>query len=167
MPAYEGRHTISQLIQPECCVFSWQLQGSVSEGQRTPSTGLRGCSQQNSCTKGQYTQPCTAVTSVTQCRVPITWPALKNSKHDWLKVPAFETAGTSDLACQVCMLVKSRLDQDIGDKSDVGELVPSDWGQAAALQPVLNGGLLIGVPICSNHWLHHHHLSHYKAIFHT
>ena len=59
------------------------------------------------------------------------------------------------------MLVKSRLDQNTGDKSGVGELVPSDWGQAAALQPVLNGGLLIGVPICSNHWLHHHHLSHY------
>ena len=60
------------------------------------------------------------------------------------------------------MLAKSRLDQHIGDKSGVGKLVPSHWGQAAALQPVLNGSLLIGVPICSDHWLHHHHLSHYN-----
>ena len=59
------------------------------------------------------------------------------------------------------MLVKSRLNQDIGDKSGVGELVSSDWGQAVALQPVLNGAPLIGVPICSNHRLHHHHLSHH------
>ncbi len=98
-----------------------------------------------------------------QCRVPSTCLTLKSCKHDRLKAPALEAAGTSDLTCQVCMLAKSRLDQHIGDKSGVGELVPSDRGQAAALQPVLNGNLLIGVPICSNHWLHHHHLSYYNT----
>lgn len=138
------------------------LRQSMFEGQRTSCTGVKNCSQIEPLFKGTIHSTLHSYYLCDQCRVPSTWPALKNSKCHRLKAPAFGAAGTSDLACQVCMLAKSRLDQHIGDKSGVGKLVPSHWGQAAALQPVLNGSLLIGVPICSDPRLHHHHLPHHN-----
>ena len=56
------------------------------------------------------------------------------------------------------MLRQSRLDQHIGHQASVGQLVPGDWREGAALQPVLDGSALICVPISCNHWIHHHHL---------
>ena len=56
------------------------------------------------------------------------------------------------------MLRKGRLDQHIGEQANVRQLVLGDGREGAALQPVLDGGALICVPISCNHWIHHHYL---------
>ena len=56
------------------------------------------------------------------------------------------------------MLGKRGFDQHIGHQASVGQVVSSDRRQGAALQPVLDGCSLIGVPISCNHGIHHRHL---------
>ena len=48
--------------------------------------------------------------------------------------------------------------EDIWHYTDVSQNISSDRGDAMLLEPGLYGSLLIGVPICSNDWLHHQHL---------
>ena len=40
----------------------------------------------------------------------------------------------------------------------MGELVPGDRGGGAALQPLLDGAVLVGVPVSRYHWVCHDHL---------
>ncbi len=46
----------------------------------------------------------------------------------------------------------------------MGQGVTCDWRHAAVSQPVLDGTSLVGVPICSNGWLHHGglHTNHHR-----
>ncbi len=48
--------------------------------------------------------------------------------------------------------------EDIRHYTGVSQKVSRDGGDAMLLKPSLYGSLLIGVPICSNDWLHHQHL---------
>ena len=50
------------------------------------------------------------------------------------------------------------LDEDVCHYTGVSQNISSDRGDAILLKPGLYGSLLIGVPICSNHWLHHQRL---------
>ena len=56
------------------------------------------------------------------------------------------------------ILGKGRFDQHVGHQASVGQLVPGDRREGAALQPMLDGSALIRVPISCNHWIHHCHL---------
>ena len=64
-------------------------------------------------------------------------------------------------------LVRSNgtLDEDIWHYTGVRQKVSSDRGDGMLLKPGLYGSLLIGVPICSNHWLHHQHLQATKCLY--
>ena len=57
-------------------------------------------------------------------------------------------------------LVRSNgtLYEDIWHYTGMSQKFSCDWGDGMLLKPGLYGSLLIGVPICSNQWLHHQHL---------
>ena len=46
-------------------------------------------------------------------------------------------------------------DENVGHNACVGQKVPSDRGGGIVQQPGLQSSPLVGVPICSNHWLLH------------
>ncbi len=48
------------------------------------------------------------------------------------------------------------LDEEVGDQAGVGQQGLGDRGGGLVLQPVLHGGPLICVPICSYYGIHHH-----------
>ena len=57
------------------------------------------------------------------------------------------------------------LDEDIRHYTGVSQNVSSDGGDGMLLKPGLYGSLLVGVPICSNDWLHHQHLQAIKWLY--
>ena len=63
-------------------------------------------------------------------------------------------------------LVRSNgtLYEDIWHYTGVSQKVSCDRGDNMLLKPGLYGSLLIGVPICSNDWLHHQHLQAIKCL---
>ncbi len=64
------------------------------------------------------------------------------------------------LICPNCTL-----DEDICHYTGVSQKVSCDGGDAILLKPGLYGSLLIGVPICSNDWLHHQLLQASKCLY--
>ena len=83
--------------------------------------------------------------------------------------PAHSTTAPPNTAAVICLssnssskhlgkLCSNSPGRYIGHQASVGQLVPGDRRQGAALQPVLNGSALICVPISCNHRIHHCHL---------
>ena len=67
----------------------------------------------------------------------------------------------SGLCCLTELLAlasNGTLDEQVWDQTEVRQGGLSDRGGVLLLQPGSNGGPLIGVPICSYHWIHHHSL---------
>ncbi len=56
------------------------------------------------------------------------------------------------------------LDEEVGDQAGVGQQGLGDRGGGVVLQPVLHGGPLICVPICSYYRVHHHCLQLTKLV---
>ena len=61
----------------------------------------------------------------------------------------------SCLAQLLPLACNGSLDEEVRDQTGVGQQSLGDRGGGVVLQPVLHGSLLICVPICSYHRLHH------------
>ncbi len=59
---------------------------------------------------------------------------------------------------------KDASDQDIGHQAGMSKRNPSDRRRLVMQQPVLHCSSLIGMPVCSNHWLCHDFLQN-KGVF--
>ena len=64
----------------------------------------------------------------------------------------------SCLAQLLPLACNGSLDEEVGDQAGVGQQGLGDRGGEVVMQPVLHGGSLVCVPICSYHRLHHHRL---------
>ncbi len=58
--------------------------------------------------------------------------------------------------CTLALTCNGTLDEKVGDQAGVGQQGLGDRGGGVVLQPVLHGGPLVCVPVCSYHRLHHH-----------
>ena len=70
----------------------------------------------------------------------------------------------SCLAQLLPLACNGSLDEEIGHQTGVGQQGLGDRGGGVVLQPVLHGGPLICVPVCSYHRLHHHCLQSRKLV---
>ena len=61
--------------------------------------------------------------------------------------------------CTLALTCNGPFDEKVGDQTGVGQQGLGDRGGGVVLQPVLHGGPLVCVPVCSYHRLHHHCLS--------
>ena len=67
-------------------------------------------------------------------------------------------SGLCCLAELLTLASNGTLDQQVGDQAGVGQGGLGDRRGVLPLQPLCNGGPLIGMPIPGYHWVHHHPL---------
>jgi len=70
----------------------------------------------------------------------------------------------SCLAQLLPLTCNGTLDEKVGDQARMGQQGLGDRGGGVVLQPVLHGGPLVCVPVCSYHRLHHHCLQSRKLV---